>query len=80
VASFTASCSRMTCTFISTSTDDAGIVNYSWTFGDNTSGSGSGVAHTYASRGTYTVRLTVIDSGGLTGTTDKTVNVKAGGK
>jgi subtilisin family serine protease len=80
VASFTASCSRMSCSFISTSTDDHGIVNYAWTFGDGTSGSGTGVAHLYASRGNYTVRLTVTDSEGLTGTTYKTVNVKAGGK
>ncbi|HEX6573340.1 MAG TPA: S8 family serine peptidase, partial [Gemmatimonadaceae bacterium] len=78
VPSFTANCSRMSCNFISTSTDDAGIVSYSWTFGDNTSGSGTGVSHTYSGRGTYTVGLTVRDTGGLSATTYKQVTVKNG--
>jgi subtilisin family serine protease len=78
VPSFTASCSRTTCSFISTSTDDSGISSYSWTFGDNTSGSGSGVSHTYAGKGNYTVGLTVRDTGGLSATTYKQVNVKQG--
>ena len=78
VASFNASCSRTSCTFISTSTDDSGIVSYDWTFGDGTTGSGSGVSHNYASRGTYTVGLTVRDGGGLTATAYKTVNAKPG--
>jgi serine protease len=78
VASFTASCSKTTCSFVSTSTDDGGIVSYSWTFGDGTTGSGSGVSHTYVSRGTYTVGLTVRDGSGLVSTAYKTVNAKPG--
>ena len=78
VASFSASCSRMTCSFISTSTDDGGVVSSSWTFGDGTSGSGAGVSHTYSGRGNYTVGLTVRDAAGLSATTYKTVNVKQG--
>ena len=78
VASFTANCSRMSCNFISTSTDDAGIVSYSWSFGDNTTGTGTGVAHSYSSRGNYTVSLTVRDTGGLSTTAYKQVNVKPG--
>jgi len=78
VASFTASCSRMACNFISTSTDDAGIVAYSWTFGDGTSGSGTGVSHTYSGRGTYTVGLTVRDGAGLSTTAYKQITVKNG--
>jgi PKD repeat protein len=53
-------------------------VSYNWTFGDGTTGSGSGVSHTYASRGTYTVGLTVRDGAGLTATAYKTVNAKPG--
>jgi chitinase len=68
----------MSCNFISTSTDDAGIVSYSWTFGDNTSGSGTGVSHAYSSKGNYTVSLTVRDTGGLSATVYKQVNVKPG--
>ncbi len=78
VASFNASCNKTSCTFISTSTDDSGIVSYNWTFGDGTTGSGSGVSHNYSSRGTYSVGLTVRDGGGLTATTYKTVNAKPG--
>lgn len=78
VASFNANCSRTTCSFISTATDDKGIASYIWSFGDGTSGSGYGVSHTYASRGTYTVGLTVTDSEGLTSTTYKSVNAKQG--
>jgi PKD repeat protein len=68
----------MSCSFYSTSTDDAGIASYSWAFGDNTSGSGTGVSHTYSGKGTYTVSLTVRDTGGLSATTYKQVNVKPG--
>jgi PKD repeat protein len=78
VPSFNASCNKMTCTFVSTSTDDVGIVNYSWTFGDGTTGSGSGASHTYIARGTYTVGLTVRDGGGLTATTYRTVTASKG--
>jgi subtilisin family serine protease len=78
VASFTANCSKTSCSFISTSSDDHGIVSYSWTFGDGTSGTGTGVAHTYSSRGNYTVGLTVRDTDGLSSTTYKSVNVKPG--
>jgi serine protease len=78
VASFTASCSRMSCSFISTSTDDSGIVSYTWTFGDGSSGTGTGVAHSYSSKGNYTAGLTVRDGEGLSSTTYKSVNVKPG--
>jgi len=78
VPSFNATCGRMSCTFVSTSTDDVGIVSYSWTFGDGTNGSGSGVSHTYNARGSYTVGLTVRDGGGLTATTYRTVTASKG--
>lgn len=78
VASFNASCNKTACTFISTSTDDSGIVSYNWTFGDGTTGSGSGVSHNYSARGNYTVGLTVRDGAGLTATAYKTVNAKPG--
>ena len=41
------------------------ISNYSWTFGDSSTGSGKIVAHTYPSAGTYTVTLSVTDTDGL---------------
>jgi subtilisin family serine protease len=76
VASFNANCQRNVCSFISTSTDDSGIVSYAWTFGDGGSGSGSAVSHTYTARGNYTIGLTVRDGAGLASTAYKSVNVK----
>jgi uncharacterized protein DUF4082/PKD domain-containing protein/reprolysin-like metallo-peptidase family M12B len=73
---FTTSCSGRTCTFTSTSTDNAAIpsTGYWWNFGDNTTpGSWSVVTHTFASYGSYYVHLVVTDSGGQTGSTVTTV-------
>jgi len=40
---------------------DGIIVSYDWSFGDNTTGSGVSVSHTYAAVGIYNVSLTVTD-------------------
>jgi len=67
-ASFTSSCTGLTCSFdASASADqDGSIVGYSWTFGDSTSGSGVSPSHTYGTAGTRTVTLTVTDNQGAT--------------
>jgi serine protease len=79
-ATFTYSCSGLTCTFDgSGSIDDHGINSYAWNFGDSQSGSGAGVGHTYASGGTFTVLLTVTDTAGQTDVESKSVTVTAGG-
>lgn len=76
VANFTSSCTGLTCTFNgSTSTDDQGVVSWSWTFGDATTGSGVSVSHTYAAGGTYSVTLTVADAQGLTNSKTMSVTV-----
>ncbi|MEX0766891.1 MAG: PKD domain-containing protein, partial [Microthrixaceae bacterium] len=47
--------------------DDAGIVSYSWDFGDGSpAGSGASPSHTYTTVGSFVVTLTVTDNGGLT--------------
>lgn len=82
-ASFSSSCQKATCSFDgSASRDDAGVVNYTWTFGDGTSQSGTSplAKHVYPSKGSYTATLTVSDAAGLTGTTQKTLNIKLTGK
>jgi gliding motility-associated-like protein len=58
---FTNQCDGNPITFNSTSTINApGTINsYNWNFGDNTSGSGSSVSHTYNSPGNYNVTLIV---------------------
>lgn len=40
------------------------IVDFAWTFGDGTNGSGSVVTHAYASAGSYTVTLQTTDDAG----------------
>lgn len=56
--------------------DGKSIVSYLWTFGDGKIASGANVTHTYAANGTYTITLTVTDSGGLKNSTSVDVTVK----
>ena len=59
----------------STSANGSSIVTYQWAFGDGLSGSGQTVNHSYLAAGSYTVRLTVTDSLGRTGSTSASVTV-----
>lgn len=60
--------------FTDTSTDDEGnISSYSWDFGDGSTSTAQNPTHTYASGGTYTVSLTVTDSGGLSDSVSKDI-------
>ncbi|HEV7991677.1 MAG TPA: PKD domain-containing protein [Gemmatimonadaceae bacterium] len=62
----------------STSTDDSGIVaSYTWDWGNGRSETrkGSTARNTWASAGTYAVKLTVKDGSGLTGSSTVSVNV-----
>jgi PKD repeat protein len=82
VAAFTSSCNNTTrvCNFNgSGSTDDVGIVSYSWNFGDG-SAAGTGItpSHTYATTGTFQVTLTVTDGGGLTDAVTHPVTLTSG--
>lgn len=79
-AAFTYSCTGLTCTFDgSGSTDDAGVVMYSWNFGDGQVGSGAIVTHAYGAGGTFTVALTVIDTAKQPGTESKSITVTGTG-
>ncbi|MEE9121782.1 MAG: PKD domain-containing protein, partial [Syntrophobacteria bacterium] len=49
------------------------IVGYHWTFGDGKDANGVTPSHTYAADGSYTVRLTVTDDDGATGTPDSQI-------
>jgi aqualysin 1 len=74
-------CPKGTCTFDgSSSTAVNGIASYAWSFGDGssmiTAGSGAKVSHSYGSKGTFTVTLTVIDNAGLKSSMSHSVAIR----
>lgn len=54
------------------------IVDYSWTFGDGSTGSGCKVTHTFTSPGDYAVRLTITTEHGQEASVTHTVHVAEG--
>lgn len=82
VASFTVSCTDLTCSFdASASTDDVGqIWNYQIDPGNGAPGpsnNGPLATYTYAAPGTYTATLTVRDGAGQTSSTSRSLTVTA---
>lgn len=67
----------LTVNFASTSTDAEGpISSWNWTWGDGTAdGTTASAGHVFNTAGTFTVRLTVTDQGGLTGTVTRDIVV-----
>ncbi|MFB6249660.1 MAG: PKD domain-containing protein [Salinibacter sp.] len=55
--------------------DGGSIQSYSWSFGDQGSGSGSSITHSYGSAGAYDVTLEVVDDEGAKDDTTVTVNI-----
>jgi subtilisin len=75
-ASFTFSCTGLTCVFNGSGTDSDGtIAGYAWSFGDGTGSNVEDPSHTYAGGGTYPVTLTVTDDDGATGSASQNVTV-----
>jgi subtilisin family serine protease len=83
VASFSVNCpsQKNYCSFdASSSTDNSRIVSFSWSFGDGTSSlnaSNPMTSHSYSSKGSYTITLTVSDDGGLSSSTQRSILVKS---
>ena len=59
---------------------DGTISSHAWNFGNGTSATGRTASVTYASPGTYTIRLTVTDSSGATHATSASIPVTAPGR
>jgi PKD repeat protein len=77
-AAFTSSCTSLSCSFTSTSSDpDGTIASYAWTFGDGGTATVQNPSHTYGVGGTNTVTLTVTDNQGATNAVSHFVTVTA---
>lgn len=78
-ASFTSSCTDLSCNFTDGSSDsDGSIISHLWTFGDGSSSTAQSPSHSYAASGTYTVSLMVTDDAGATNSTSSNVTVSDG--
>jgi PKD repeat protein len=77
----TPTCTGLICNFDGRgSTDpDGSVQSYAWTFGDGGTSTGVSPSHSYASGGTYSVRLTVTDDASGTGTATTSVTVALAG-
>ncbi|MEP6731647.1 MAG: PKD domain-containing protein [bacterium] len=78
-ARFTSSCTQLQCAFnASTSTDDVGITQYTWTWGDGGSASLASpiTSHVYSAPGTYTVTLMVTDTNNVKQGVTTTITVQ----
>jgi PKD repeat protein len=80
-AAFTTSCPKAACTFdASASSDDKGVVTYTWSFGDGSStasaNGGARMSYVYQAKGSYVVTLVVTDSSGQAAETRRTVTIK----
>jgi PKD repeat protein len=78
-AAFSQTCTDLSCSFSSGSSDDGSITGYAWDFGDGATATDASPSHTYASDGTRTVTLTVTDNDAQTGGTSHSVTVSSGG-
>lgn len=78
-AAFTATVSGLTAQVDgrASSDPDGSVVGHAWDFGDGGTASGATASHTYATAGTYSVRLTVTDDDGATATVVQPVTVTA---
>ncbi len=79
-ASFSNSCTGLSCNFTDTSTDSDGTISSrAWAFGDGGTSTVATPSHTYATGGIYTVILTVTDDDGASDSDTQSLTVSGGG-
>jgi len=79
-ANFDFSTSALQVDFTDGSSDaDGNIVSWSWDFGDGLASTAQNPTHTYATGGSYTVQLTVVDNDGSSNASSQSISVSAGG-
>ena len=78
-AQFQWSCNYLDCSFngSASSDPDGQVEDFSWEFGDGTSGTGVTVQHSYGAPGEYLVRLTVRDDQNASDTTSELLEISA---
>lgn len=80
-AAFAYACSKTNCSFTDQSTDDVGVVSWSWNFDDGSPASDvRNPSHSYTAAGNYTVALLVADAAGNSGSTSHTIRCAVRGK
>ncbi|MBN1859368.1 PKD domain-containing protein, partial [Candidatus Bipolaricaulota bacterium] len=62
---------------LGSSDSDGSITQYTWSFGDGATASGSTTSHAYTAAGTYTAQLTVTDNDGATDSTTRSITIQA---
>jgi PKD repeat protein len=77
VAAYSFTCNARDCAFdSSTSTDDSGISDYAWDFGDGGVSTEANPSHVYAGNGNFTVNLMVTDGNLVSDSASTSVRVK----
>ncbi|HMM57188.1 MAG TPA: pre-peptidase C-terminal domain-containing protein [Rudaea sp.] len=80
VANFSFTTNGLAASFTDNSSDSDGtIASRAWTFGDGGTSTATNPSHTYAAAGTYSVKETVTDNGGATGSKTASVTVASSG-
>ncbi len=81
VAAFDSSCDGQTCTFDATASfdPDSDSISYGWQFGDNQTGQGKEVTHTYSENGDFIVVLLVTDSMGASDESQQLLTIDPAG-